>query len=295
MKVNFSEVSQRHICIALFIFCSLLQRSISPLFLLPLLLQEKRNLLGQIAEVKFNNDNNNLQFLQQHSQQLNNLERQFQKGQKTVDKLQHKIQTQDTRQNLILSKSSKQSNQICLLEDRINSIQERFKSVPSKVVPIQRRTLLAIDSANLDGAAKSLNMKVDYERLKRYVNVHFGSLEARIYVGKYDNSSRQKLWFNYLEKNGYVVKTKPVTVYGNTVKANVDVDLALDIREHGVNFKNVVLCSGDGDYLPLVEQLQGLGIKVIVLASPGHTNHFLQRQADEYISLIDIMGEVSDR
>ena len=66
-------------------------------------------------------------------------------------------------------------------------------------------------------------------------------------------------------------------------------------REHGVNFKNVVLCSGDGDYLPLVEQLQGLGIKVIVLASPGHTNHFLQRQADEYISLIDIMGEVSDR
>ena len=63
MKVNFSEVSQRHICIALFIFCSLLQRSISPLFLLPLLLQEKRNLLGQIAEVKFNNDNYNLLLL----------------------------------------------------------------------------------------------------------------------------------------------------------------------------------------------------------------------------------------
>ena len=39
------------------------------------------------------------------------------------------------------------------------------------------------------------------------------------------------------EKNGYVVKKKPVTVYGNTVKANVDVDLALDIREHGVNSK----------------------------------------------------------
>ena len=33
------------------------------------------------------------------------------------------------------------------------------------------------------------------------------------------------------------MKTKPVTVYGNTVKANVDVDLALDIREHGVNSK----------------------------------------------------------
>lgn len=42
-------------------------------------------------------------------------------------------------------------------------------------------------------------------------------------------------------------------VYGNIVKVNVDVDLVLDIREYGVNFKNVVLCSGDGDYLLFVE------------------------------------------
>jgi len=136
MKINFSEVNQRHACIALFIFASLLQRSISPLFLLPLLLQEKRNLLEQIAEVKTNNDNNSysIQSLQQQSQELNNLERQFQKRQKTVDKLQHKIQTQDTRQNLILSKSSKQSNQICLLEDKINSIQERLAGVDQTIL-----------------------------------------------------------------------------------------------------------------------------------------------------------------
>lgn len=47
---------------------------------------------------------------------------------------------------------------------------------------------MVIDFVNLDGVVKSLNMKVDYERLKCYVNVYFGFLEVWIYVGKYDNS-----------------------------------------------------------------------------------------------------------
>lgn len=324
MKIKFSEMTRRNAWIALFLFASFLEGSIFPLLLLLLLLQEKRNLLGKFAEVKTKNDNNSNAIQEQKSQifglqndlnvvlnnqdicadkseflevkgQVNSLNFQVTKQQKAIEKHEHKINTEQTSQNLMLSKTSKQANQISLLQREINSLQEMLKPMPEKVIPIQRRTLLAIDSANFNYAAKSLGVKIDYEGLKRYINTRFGSLEARIYVGEFTNDSKQKIWFKYLRDRGYVIKTKPVVWHGDTPKANVDVDLALDVANDGANFKNVVLCSGDGDFLPLVRQLQKQGIKVIVLNLPDQTNYHLRKVADEYINLRDIIGEIGDR
>jgi uncharacterized LabA/DUF88 family protein len=195
----------------------------------------------------------------------------------------------------ILSKMDKLTHQNRQLKQEVNSLQQMLYPTPSNVVPIQRQTLLAIDSANFDYAAKTLGIHIDYEGLKRYINRRFGYLEARIYVGEYPKKFKQKAWFNYLRQHGYIVKTKPVIWHGKTPKANVDVDLAVDILCDGVQFKKVVLCSGDGDYLPAVKKLQDQGVKVIVLNWPCQTSHRLRKVADEYINLKDIMGEIRDR
>ena len=148
MKINFSEMTQRNACMALFLLACILEPSISPLLMLPLLLQEKRNLLEQIAEVKTNHDNNSHAIQEQQSQLmgldndlkviftnqdncakksdffefqalLNSLERRVNKQQKAIDNNQHKTNIQQTGQNLMRSKMSKQGHQIDLLKGQI--------------------------------------------------------------------------------------------------------------------------------------------------------------------------------
>lgn len=287
MKANFSQVMDRYGLLALFLLASVLERSLSPLLIFPVILRQKQNqgvLSARVTALESQVENS--------SQTIQSLESQLKKQKKVQEKQEHQIHTQDTRQNKTLSQSDKLATKIRQLELEISSLQEMLAPVPSKVVPIQRQTLMAIDSANLNCAVRDLGIEIDYERLKRYVNTRFGSLEARIYVGEYAGSLKQQAWFNYLRHYGYAIVTKPVTWHGDTPKANVDVDLAVDVFSDGFNFKNVVLCSGDGDYLPVVKKLQQRGIRVIVVNLPGQTNHRLREVADEYISLSEIAAEI---
>ena len=290
MKHKFSEPHLMNGFFVLFILVSILERSLSPLLIFPWIWQQKRNerqLSAQVTALLANVDDN--------TQAIESLSYQLKKQKAAQSKQQHQIQTQNTRQNLMLSKTNKLVNQNHQLEREVNSLKQGLLPAPSKVVPIQRQTLLAIDGANLDHAARDMGIKIDYAQLKRYINTKFGSLEARIYVGADANNLNQKSWFKHLRQSGYVIKTKPVIWHGNTPKANVDVDVAVDLITDGANFKNVVLCSGDGDYLPAVTKLQQQGIKVIVLNKPGQTNHSLRKTADEYISIATILDEICSR
>jgi len=290
MELKFSELRLQQGLFVLFLLGSILERSLSPLLIFPLIWQQKRNEQQLSAQVTALLDR-----VDENTQAIESLSHQLKKQKATESKQQHQIKTQNTRQNLMLSKTHKLVNQTHQLEREINSLKQRLLPAPSKVVPIQRQTLLAIDGANLAHAARDMGMKIDYAQLKRYINTQFGSLEARIYVGADANNLNQKAWFKHLRQSGYVVKTKPVIWYGNTPKANVDVDVAVDLIADGANFKNVVLCSGDGDYLPAVTELQQQGIKVIVLNRPGQTNHRLRQTADQYISLATILDEIGSR
>lgn len=257
------------------------------MLLFPFCFKQKQNvdiLSAQITvlETQFENSSKTIQ----------SLAYQLQKRKKLQEKQQHQIQSQQTRQKEMRSQADKLANKNRQLELEISSLQQMLGPLPSKVVPIQRQTLLAIDSANLDAALKTMGIKIDYKRLKRYINNRFGSLEARIYVGEYARSLKQQVWFKRLREYGYAIKTKPAICDGNKTKANVDVDLAVDVLGDGFNFKNFVLCSGDGDYLPVVKQLKQRGIRIILLNLPGQTNRRLRRLADEYINLSDITAEI---
>ena len=54
-----------------------------------------------------------------------------------------------------------------------------------------------------------------------------------------------------------------------TTKANVDVDLTVDVLLHSERLDRVVLMSGDGDFVRLVQALQDKGIWVDVAANQG--------------------------
>ena len=79
-----------------------------------------------------------------------------------------------------------------------------------------------------------------------------------------------------LDKFGYNLFLKPVKLYnqedGSTKrKANCDVDMAFHLMKEKDNFDKTVVLSGDGDFLPVLKYLKGIGKEVIILARGERT------------------------
>lgn len=77
-----------------------------------------------------------------------------------------------------------------------------------------------------------------------------------------------------MEQAGFMLHMKTPKSYQGpdgevTTKANVDVDLTVDVLLHSERLDRVVLMSGDGDFLRLVQALQDKGIWVDVAAYQG--------------------------
>ncbi len=85
---------------------------------------------------------------------------------------------------------------------------------------------------------------------------------------------------------GYRIVTKPLKRFADgSIKANFDVELAIDILTMSDRLDVVSLVSGDGDFLRLVELVASKGVRVEVVAFPEITAAELRAVADDYIDL----------
>ena len=89
---------------------------------------------------------------------------------------------------------------------------------------------------------------------------------------------------NAIRRNGFHLVLKEARRYVNeegeeVIKANADIDLAVDALLQAENLDYILLGSGDGDFLRLVRALQGKGKRVDLL-SFGNVNGEIRREAD---------------
>jgi uncharacterized LabA/DUF88 family protein len=97
-----------------------------------------------------------------------------------------------------------------------------------------------------------------------------------------------------LEQAGFMLHMKtPKSYQGSdgevTTKANVDVDLTVDVMLHSERLDRVVLMSGDGDFVRLVRALQDKGIWVDVAAFQGVSDE-LSRACNALLNPLLIPG-----
>jgi uncharacterized LabA/DUF88 family protein len=90
-----------------------------------------------------------------------------------------------------------------------------------------------------------------------------------------------------LEKTGYDVKTKDLQIFPDgSKKGDWDVGIAIDAVKMSRSLDVLVLISGDGDYIPLVEYVQNTtGCRVEVIAFGESASAKLVEQADEFTNL----------
>ena len=94
-------------------------------------------------------------------------------------------------------------------------------------------------------------------------------------------------FFGALDKQGFEVKAKDLQVFaGGAKKADWDVGIAVDAIKLSDKLDVIVLVTGDGDYIPLVEYLQNTkGCLVEILAFQKTCSSRLVEAADDFIDL----------
>ena len=89
-----------------------------------------------------------------------------------------------------------------------------------------------------------------------------------------------------LEKLGIELRVKDLQeFYGGAKKADWDVGLTVDAVRTAEIVDTIIIASGDGDFIPLVEYLKNQGRRVEVLSFGKSTSGKLKEIADDFIDL----------
>jgi len=150
----------------------------------------------------------------------------------------------------------------------------------------EQRVGVFIDTQNLYHSAKNLYR----------ANVNFGQVLKDTVAGRVltraiaylitTEGGEEKGFFEALEKLGIETKSKPLQVFGSGAKkADWDVGLAIDAIKLAPKLDAVIICSGDGDFIPLVEYLKTHGCQVEVAAFGKSTSSKLLEVADDFLDL----------
>ena len=95
-------------------------------------------------------------------------------------------------------------------------------------------------------------------------------------------------FFDALTKLGIETRVRDLQeFYGGAKKADWDVGIVIDAIRTASGLDVIVLCSGDGDFIALVEYLKNQGKRVEVMAFGKTTSAKLKEVADEFIDLDD--------
>ena len=113
---------------------------------------------------------------------------------------------------------------------------------------------------------------------------------TRVASGHVPAISSEAAFFEALEKAGLELRVKDLQVYaGGMKKADWDVGMAVDAIRMSSFLDVVILVTGDGDFLPLIDYLKwGVGRFVEVAAFKRSASAKLQEAADKFINIEEI-------
>ncbi len=149
-----------------------------------------------------------------------------------------------------------------------------------------QRVGIFIDTANLYHSAKNLyGSKVNFGQVVKDGLAGRLLTRAIAYVISTEGGD-EKSFFDALEKIGIETKTKNLQIFsGGAKKADWDVGIAIDAIKLAPKLDSVILITGDGDYVPLVEYLKMQGCQVEAISFGKSASGKLIEAVDDFIDL----------
>ncbi|HBO16569.1 MAG: hypothetical protein UR69_C0002G0068 [Candidatus Moranbacteria bacterium GW2011_GWE2_35_2-] len=151
----------------------------------------------------------------------------------------------------------------------------------------EQRVGILIDIQNMYYSARVLhNKKVNFKKILEEATAGRKLIRAVSYGIRTLEGSEEK-FLEALETSGFEVKTKDLQIFpGGAKKGDWDVGIAVDAIKMSKSLDVIVLVSGDGDYIPMMEYIQSTtGCRVEVIAFAESTSNKLIEKADDFVNL----------
>ncbi|MEK7181701.1 MAG: NYN domain-containing protein [Patescibacteria group bacterium] len=152
---------------------------------------------------------------------------------------------------------------------------------------LDQRVGVLVDISNLYYSARVL-----YSKKVNFKNVLLAGVGDRKLIrafayGITTAEATEEKFFEALEKSGYEVKTKDLQIFPDgSKKGDWDVGIAVDAIKMAPKLDVIILVSGDGDYISLVEYIQNTyGCRVEVIAFAESASQKLVEVADDFLNL----------
>ena len=149
-----------------------------------------------------------------------------------------------------------------------------------------QRVALLIDVQNLYYSAKNLyGARVNFREILKTAVSQRSLIRAFAYVVR-TKTGEEKPFFEALTKMGIETRIRDLQeFYGGLKKADWDVGITVDGIRIAPSVDTIVLASGDGDFLQLIEYLKNQGKRVEVMAFSRSASAKLKEVADEFIDI----------
>lgn len=148
------------------------------------------------------------------------------------------------------------------------------------------RVAIFIDGSNLFYAALQLGIEIDYSKLLNSLADGARVLRAFFYTGIDPNNEKQKGFLLWMRHHGFRVVTKDLVQHvDGSRKANLDVEIAVDMMTLADAYDTAILVSGDGDLAYAVNKVSYQGVRVEIVSLRSMTSDSLINVADRYVDL----------
>ena len=149
------------------------------------------------------------------------------------------------------------------------------------------RVLVFLDFANIDAGSRPYG-RVNYAALLSYLSQGRFLVEGYAYVpiDPRRPEGRGGL-IRHLQEGGWMVFSKMGKIAGQSYKSNVDVEMTMDMVRSAQQIAPdiMVLCSGDGDFIPVVRELRRMGVRMEVASFEESADASIRYEASGFVSL----------
>jgi len=154
---------------------------------------------------------------------------------------------------------------------------------------VSKNVAVFVDVANIFYAAKAAGVDIDYVTLLKSATAGRDFVRAYAYTGLDPENDNQRQFHQFLARHDYKVVSKDIRKYGDgKVKANLDIELVVDLMKTARNLDIAVVVSGDGDFAPAIRAVQEMGVRVEVISFRGNTSSDLMDVADVFTDITQV-------
>ena len=143
-----------------------------------------------------------------------------------------------------------------------------------------------IDVQNMYHSARNLfQARVNFKEVVKDAVAGRKLIRSFAYVVR-TKTGEEKPFFEALVNLGIETRIKDLQeYYGGLKKADWDVGIVIDAIRSAPHYDVICLCSGDGDFIPLMEYLENQGKRTEVFAFGRSASAKLKEIVDEFVDL----------